>query len=188
MLPREAGSVTQDDRGCEIRRTPVADNTGDAMLRRALRRFVTGVTVVTTLDESRRLVGLTANSFTSVSLDPPLVLVCLDVGSRSYQHCLRRGGYVVNVLAGDQCEVARRFAVRGGPRGEVCPWHLSERGYPVLTSSLARFECALVDDILAGDHVILLGRVEAVSMEEGSSPLVFHGGQLFDLDAGPLSR
>lgn len=155
-----------------------------AVLRGALRRFVTGVTVVTTLDDEGALVGLTANSFTSVSLDPPLVLVCLGLDSRSYEHCVRRGRFATNVLAGDQGDVARGFAVRGGCRTDVCTWRLSERGYPVLESSLARFECALVNDVRAGDHAVLIGRVEAFDTDEDDAdPLVFHGGRLFGLGA-----
>lgn len=153
-------------------------------MRHALRRYVTGVTVVTTLDEHGSLVGLTANSFTSVSLEPPLVLICLGLKSRSYAHCIRQGRYTINVLTDQQGEIAQQFATRGGVRDDVCHWRLNERGYPVLTASLAHFECALVNSVLAGDHAILIGEVEAISLGEDSSPLVFHDGQLFGLAAG----
>lgn len=162
---------------------PVPAPESGVALRHALGRFVTGVTVVTALDDDGELVGLTANSFTSVSLDPPLVLVCLGLGSRSYEHCVRRGRFATNVLAGDQEAVARGFAVRGGARTGLCAWRLSERGYPVLETSLARFECALVNDIRAGDHAILIGMVEAFEIDDADAdPLVFHGGRLFGLD------
>jgi len=153
-------------------------------MRHALRRYVTGVTVVTTLDEHGSLVGLTANSFTSVSLEPPLVLICLGLKSRSYTHCIRQGRYTINVLTNEQGEIAQQFAKRGGTRDEVCHWRLNERGYPVLTASLVTFDCALVNSVLAGDHAILIGEVEAISLGEDRSPLVFHDGQLFGLAAG----
>lgn len=162
---------------------PTRETETGADLRGALRRFVTGVTVVTTLDDAGVVVGLTANSFTSVSLDPPLVLVCLGLESRSYEHCLRRGRFVTNVLAGDQGEVARGFAVRGGCRTDVCRWRLSERGYPILEGSLARFECELVNEVRAGDHAILIGLVVAFDVRDDVvDPLVFHDGRLFGLD------
>lgn len=157
-------------------------------MRHALRRYVTGVTVVTTLDEHGSLVGLTANSFTSVSLEPPLVLVCLGLQSRSYAHCVRQGRYTINVLTDEQGEIAQQFATRGGPRDGVCHWRLNQRGYPVLTASLAHFECTLVNSVLAGDHAILIGAVEAISMGEDSRPLVFHDGQLFGLAAGAAAH
>ena len=152
-------------------------------MRYALRRYVTGVTVVTTLDEHGSLVGLTANSFTSVSLEPPLVLVCLGLKSRSYAHCVRQGRYTINVLTDEQGEIAKQFATRGGTRDDVCHWRLNERGYPVLTASLAHFECALVNSVVAGDHAILIGEVDAISLGEDTRPLVFHDGQLFGLAA-----
>lgn len=153
-------------------------------MRHALRRYVTGVTVVTTIDECGGLVGLTANSFTSVSLDPPLISVCLNLKSRSYEHCVRHGRFTVNALTDEQKEVAEQFAVRGGARDDVCPWYLNARGHPVLSESLAHFDCALVDRMTAGDHAILVGEVEAVSLADNSRPLVFHDGKLFGLGCG----
>ncbi|MDF1794668.1 MAG: flavin reductase family protein [Thalassobaculaceae bacterium] len=153
-------------------------------MRHALRRYITGVTVVTTLDETGALVGLTANSFTSVSLDPPLVLVCLGLKSRSYEHCVRQGRYTINILTDAQEDIAQQFAVRGGVRDDVCPWRLNDRGYPVLSAGLAHFGCRLVNTVGAGDHAILLGEVETISTQEDSKPLVFHDGALFGLHAG----
>lgn len=173
-------ALEQSSRGPSVRDTAHAIG---LEMRHALRRYVTGVTVVTTLDEQGSLVGLTANSFTSVSLDPPLVLVCLGLKSRSYEHCARQGRYAINVLTDEQGDIAQQFAVRGGARDNLCPWHLNERGYPVLAASLAHFECMLTSSMLAGDHAILIGQVQAVSMNEDCGPLVFHDGQLFGLGA-----
>ena len=157
----------------------------DVEIRHAMRRCVTGVTVLTTLDDSGNLIGLTANSFTSVSLEPPMVLICLGLRSRSYEHCIRRGNYAINVLASEQGDVARRFAVRGGSRDDACSWRLSDRGIPILERSLARFECTLTKHVLAGDHAILIGEVGAVSLGDDADPLVFHDGGLFGLGDGP---
>ncbi len=155
-----------------------------AEMRVAMRRFITGVTVVTTFDENQTLVGMTASSFTSVSLEPPLVLVCLGEQSRTFHHCARRGRYAINLLSDGQGDTATRFAVRGGSRDDVCPWRVSERGLPLLAGSLAGFECRLVNSVMAGDHAILIGEVEAISTCEDSGPLVYHDGRLFGLDAG----
>jgi flavin reductase (DIM6/NTAB) family NADH-FMN oxidoreductase RutF len=155
-----------------------------AEMRVAMRRFVTGVTVVTTFDESQTLVGMTASSFTSVSLEPPLVLVCLGEQSRTFRHCARRGRYTINLLSDTQGDTATKFAVRGGARDDACPWRMSDRGLPLLADSLAGFECRLVNSVMAGDHAILIGEVEAITTCEDSGPLVYHDGRLFGLDAG----
>jgi flavin reductase (DIM6/NTAB) family NADH-FMN oxidoreductase RutF len=143
-------------------------------LRQALRRFVTGVTVVTGLDHKAGLVGMTANSFTSVSFEPPPILVCLACRSRSYSSLIGAGRFAVNVLSEDQADLARAFAVRGGDRSGICRWHLTERGYPVLEHHLAALECRLVQEHKTGDHAILIGAVEALSVRDGErAPLVF---------------
>lgn len=153
-------------------------------MRSAMRRFVTGVTVVTTFDESQSLVGMTASSFTSVSLEPPLVLVCLGAQSRTFQQCARQGRYTINLLSDTQGETATKFAVRGGSREDACAWRVSERGLPLLAGSLAGFECRMVNSVMAGDHAILIGEVEAITTCADSGPLVYHDGELFGLGAG----
>jgi flavin reductase (DIM6/NTAB) family NADH-FMN oxidoreductase RutF len=91
-------------------------------LRQVLRRCVTGVTVVTGLDTNGALVGMTVNSFTSASFEPPLILVCLAYRSRSYGSLIGSRRFTVNVLSEDQAEIARAFAVRGGDRSGICGW------------------------------------------------------------------
>ena len=153
-------------------------------LRRALRCFVTGVTVVTGLSGDGALVGMTANSFTSVSFEPPLVLVCLACQSRSYSSLVESGRFAVNVLSEAQADIARAFAVQGGDRSEICRWHLTDRGYPVLEQHHAALECRLEREHKSGDHAILVGAVEALSVRNSEgAPLVFYGGRLFGLSA-----
>ena len=162
---------------------PVSVASESADLRRVLGRFVTGVTVVTSLDKDGRLHGLTANSFTSVSLDPPLVLVCVSVGTRSYGALLQQGRFAIHILSRDQVEIARAFAARGGDRAGICGWQVSPRGYPILEKYLAVLECRLEREHHAGDHAILIGRVEnLVSGADGDRPLVFYRGRLLGLD------
>jgi len=163
---------------------PVPATPTAAEMRHVLRRFVTGVTVVTAFDDDQRLVGATANSFTSVSLSPPLVLVCLGLESRTYGRCVARGSYAINILASDQAEIAWGFAARGGDRAGLTDWRVSENGYPVLERSHAALECQLVREVPAGDHAILIGRVEAFGLQAGNDlqePLVFYGGRMFPL-------
>ncbi len=154
-----------------------------AALRRALGQFVTGVTVVTALDGEGRLHGLTANSFTPVSLSPPLVLVCVNVGARSYGALLEQGRFAIHILSREQGEIARKFATSGGDRAGICGWQVNARGYPILEKYLAVLECRLEREHHAGDHAILIGRVEhLVTGKDGDRPLVFYGGRLFGLD------
>jgi flavin reductase (DIM6/NTAB) family NADH-FMN oxidoreductase RutF len=153
-------------------------------LRHVLRHFVTGVTVVTAFDDTQQLIGSTANSFTSVSLDPPLVLVCLGLESRTYGHCVARGRYAINILASDQGEIAQCFALRGGDRARLTSWRASQRGCPVFEHCLAVLECELVREVVAGDHAILIGRVLTFDVRDTGNhqnPLVFYGGKIFPL-------
>ena len=154
-----------------------------AALRRVLGRFVTGVTVVTALDGEGQLHGLTANSFTPVSLDPPLVLVCVNLGTRSYGALLQKGRFAIHILSHEQGEIARAFAASGGDRAGICAWQVNSRGYPILEKYLAVLECRLEREHHAGDHAILIGRVEnLVSGADSDQPLVFYGGRMFGLD------
>lgn len=143
--------------------------------RRALSRFATGVTVMTTTQECGAPAGVTANSFSSVSLDPPLVLWSLVLNSSSFTHFERGDRFGVNVLASDQTDLSRRFSTKGLDRFAGVPWRLSPRGVPVLDKALAIFECAVQARHLAGDHMIFVGRVLHYDDCAGE-PLVFHSG------------
>lgn len=127
--------------------------------------FVTGVTVVTTLDAAGDPAGLTVNSFTSVSLDPPMVLFCLGKESTTFEAFSARNGFAVNVLAASQREVSDLFA-RPGDRFADIDWMPGYAGLPVLVDSLATFECSLAHDYDGGDHRILVGTVREVRLRE----------------------
>lgn len=154
-----------------------------AMLRRALGGFATGVTVTTALGPDGRPAGFTANSFTSVSLEPPLVLVCLGRGAASYPVFAEAGSFAVNVLSADQQEVARVFATRGADKFASVAWGPRETGAPVFRGVAAWFECRMRERIDAGDHVIVIG--EVVGFGRGTAaPLVYCGGRFAALDSG----
>jgi flavin reductase (DIM6/NTAB) family NADH-FMN oxidoreductase RutF len=149
-----------------------------------MRRFATGVTVVTIFDGDMTLVGSTARSFTSVSLDPPLVLVCLNHESRTYKHSVQQGCYAINILGPDQEAIARGFATRGGSRSEICGWQRGPQGMPLLDGIHAALECNLEKEIRIATHAILIGRVVgfALASENSGQPLVFYGGRMTGLD------
>jgi flavin reductase (DIM6/NTAB) family NADH-FMN oxidoreductase RutF len=151
-------------------------------LRRTMRHYVTGVTVITAAAEDGGIAGMTANSFTSVSLDPALVLVCLNRSARSFEAALRNGRIAIHVLADDQHAVARGFAMENGHRAAVCRWHNNERGYAILDRYFAVLECRIRDVHPAGDHAIIVSEVEAIDgPAPRSAPLVYHNGNMFGL-------
>ena len=146
-------------------------------LRDALGCFGTGITVVTTIDESGQPVGLTANSFTSVSLDPPLLLVCLARTAGSLPAFEAAESFGVNVLHIGQQPISARFARRDEDRFAGTPWESWDAGIPILKNSLASFECARHALYDGGDHVILVGRVLRVRFEPRRDPLLFFRGK-----------
>jgi flavin reductase (DIM6/NTAB) family NADH-FMN oxidoreductase RutF len=127
--------------------------------RDALGSFATGVAVVTALDGAGAPWGLTANSFTSVALEPPLVSVCIAARGRVWPVLSRAHRFAVNVLAGDQTDLAFHFAGKAENRFEGRAWSAHPDGAPVLPGMAAWFDCAVHDRVAAGDHMILLGRV-----------------------------
>ncbi len=144
--------------------------------RTAMRSFAAGVTVVTTRDGDGRPSGLTASAFTSVSLNPPLVLVCVDHGATAYPALRAHGRFAVNVLRREQEAVSRRFAESGGDKFDGVPYHEGRTGLPLLDGALATLECRVVEAHEAGDHTIFVGAVEAVSVTGGRPLVYFHGG------------
>lgn len=129
-------------------------------LRKAFGSFMTGVTVVTTQDANGSLRGFTANSFSSVSLDPPLLLVCMNKASASCEVFSSAASFAVNILSESQKEVSGVFASKRPDKFADAAYTMSASGNPLLTGSLAWFDCARHDAIDAGDHVILIGRVK----------------------------
>jgi flavin reductase (DIM6/NTAB) family NADH-FMN oxidoreductase RutF len=145
------------------------------LLRNALGRFTTGVTIVSCRDAQGGFVGLTANSFNSLSLDPPLVLWSLRDISPNMAAFVAAPTFAVNVLAEAQVDLSRRFAAREEDRFAEGAWALGEHGAPVLAGCAAVFECETVSQQIAGDHRLFIGRVLACS-ESALPPLVFQAG------------
>lgn len=146
-------------------------------LRDALGCFATGVTVLTTLTGDRQPVGLTANSFTSVSLDPPLLLVCIAKSATSAASFKTCAQFAVNVLHIGQQPVSSRFAKKGEERFSQTRWEPGLEGCPVLTGSLATFECTTHELLDGGDHIILIGAVERARFEPHRDPLLYFRGK-----------
>jgi len=144
--------------------------------RQALSQFATGVTIITTRLPDGRFLGLTASSFNSVSLEPPLVLWSLNQRANSMPVFSGNSHYVINVLAADQAEIANQFARPGEDRFKGIEYTLSATGLPVLSGVAAWFECHNRSRYPEGDHVIFVGEVEACDVSP-KEPLVFHGGR-----------
>ncbi|WP_265569416.1 flavin reductase family protein [Sphingomicrobium nitratireducens] len=146
-------------------------------LRDALGCFATGVTVVTCIDGDGQPVGLTANSFTSVSLDPPLLLVCVAKAAASASPLSSAEHFAVNVLQTEQRPASITFSTRVEDRFGQTDWEEGEFGAPVLMDSLSVFECARHAMHDAGDHFILVGKVKKATFEAGLDPLLYFRGR-----------
>lgn len=144
--------------------------------RRVLGHFAAGVTVVTTRGADGAPHGLTVTAFASVSLVPPLVLVCIDTGAESHPHFRAAGVFAVNFLADGQQEVSRRFALSGGDKFAGSAWRPGVTGAPVLAGTLGHVECRTVQAVAAGDHTIFVGEVEAAAADGDRPLLYFRGG------------
>lgn len=147
--------------------------------RAALGMFATGVTIVTAYDASGRRVGLTANSFNSVSLSPPLVLWSLSCGAASLAVFAKQSHYAINVLAADQRALAERFASRALDRFEGVAFSEGVGGAAIIRGAAAVFECRNRSQYEEGDHVIFVGEVERCEHRIGALPLIFHRGRYF---------
>ena len=147
-----------------------------------LGRFTTGVTVITTTSPAGVPVGMTANSVTSVSLDPPLLLVCVDRASTMHEAMHHASGFTINVLADDQEELSRQFAGSHVDRFQGIAHRTGANGAPILDDVLSHIECETHAQIEAGDHTIFLGRVTGGSSREGG-PLVYYRGAYRTLPA-----
>ena len=130
-------------------------------LRDAFGAFMTGVTVVTAHDQDGKPVGFTANSFASVSLDPPLLLVCLAKTSRNYANFTKAAGFAINVLAEGQKDISNTFARPSEDRFASVDWQAGPHGAPVFGGVSAWFDCSMHQLVDAGDHAIMIGKVEA---------------------------
>lgn len=155
--------------------TPAAAHFDTRHFRHALSQFATGVTVITATSADGSMLGITATSFNSVSLQPPLVLWSLGIQASSMAAFAASSHYVINILAADQAELANRFASKVANRFDGVDFTLSDNGQPILRNSVGWFECTNRSRYPEGDHVIFVGEVvrcEFVSR----APLVFHAG------------
>ncbi|MBS1889206.1 MAG: flavin reductase family protein [Actinobacteria bacterium] len=152
----------------------------EAAMRHVLGHFATGVTVITAGTEAGP-VGMVANSFTSVSLDPPLVLFCAAQSSETWPEIQAVGRFCVNVLGNRQELLASRFAQKGSDRYAGVDHLISGHGNPRLVGAIAQIECRIVAEHPAGDHLIVVGRVLEMEIDESESadlhsPLIFYRG------------
>lgn len=139
--------------------------------RKALRRFASGITVVTVAN-GEELHGMTASSFAAVSLVPPLILVSLEKGSRTRELVLNAGHFGVNILADYQEDLARSFSLPGHKPFENTKHRIGENKFPLLEGAIAWLECRVYDTVDAGDHDVVIGEVVQCDAREGS-PLVY---------------
>lgn len=156
---------------------PAADSTA---LRQAFGRFATGITIVTAQTPEGPL-GITANSFSSVSLEPPIVLWSIARGSRRFEPFARSRFQAIHVLAADQLDLCRRF-FRSGTDFAGLDVGQDDNGVPILPGALARFDCEIVNRVACGDHLVLMGQVLAFTAAEGA-PLVFSSGRYGRVEA-----
>ena len=139
--------------------------------------FATGVTIITTIDSEGNPIGLTANSFTSLSLDPPMVLFCLDRNVASFDEFQMGGHFAVNILSTSQQDISNRFAKSGPEKWEGCEFSSWDTGSPIFPGCLASMECDVTSIIDGGDHVIVLGKVIRMERDdEFSKPLLYFLG------------
>lgn len=158
-------------------RSPVTSSFDTTTFRRVLGRLPTGVAVITAVGPDGVPVGMTCNSFTSVSLDPPLVLFCVARVSRTWPHLQAAGVFCVNVLASHHDAVSDRFASRVGDRFAGARWVTRPAGMGLL-DAISWIDCTIVSEYDGGDHVIVVGRVlELQNLDDESQPLIFHRGE-----------
>ena len=148
--------------------------------RNVLGHFASGVTIVTACDAEQRPTGLTASAFCSVSLDPPLVLICVDHKSQSFPHIRESGRFGINILPQAHEPLSRRFASSRLDKFDGVPFTLGALGVPLIDQALAHLECRTVSAHVEGDHTIFVGRVESVGVSEGE-PLLYYRGRYHQL-------
>jgi len=147
----------------------------EASFRTVLGHFATGVTIITAMDGDEPI-GVSANSFTSVSLDPPLVLFCAAKASTTWPRIEAAGKFTVNILNEHQEDVCRVFATKGADRFSRIGWRTSANGQPILHDSLAYIDCEMQEQHDAGDHIIVVGRVQELGVLSEEGPLLFYRG------------
>ena len=149
--------------------------------------FVTGLTVITTRDADGSAVGITANSFNSVSLDPPLVLWSVGLNALSLQAFSDASAFAVHILREDQAELSQRFAKSGTNKFQGLAIDLGLNDLPLLPDCAARLECVPYAKHKAGDHILFIAEVQRLESDPEAMPLVYHGGRYAELADKPVS-
>ncbi len=153
----------------------MSDNSFDPRaFRRALGNFATGVTVVTAADASGRKVGVTANSFNSVSLDPPLVLVCIEKSVKTHEAIRAAGRFGVSILASTQADVSGKFASKAEDKFSGVGIRRGENGLPLIDGAICTLECRVHEQFPGGDHSIFVGEVLDAQTASDGAPLVYY--------------
>ncbi len=147
----------------------------ESQFRQVMSHFASGVTVVTTA-LGDQLGGLTVSSFTSLSLKPTLVLICIDLSASSHDLLVAAGQFAVNILADDQAAVSQRFAARDPDKFIPETYTLSSRGLPLLNGALATLECRIINQLPGGDHSIFVGEVDHATVNSGRPLLYYRSG------------
>ena len=151
------------------------------LFRDSMGRFATGVTVMTTRGEGIAPMGMTVNSFSSLSLEPPLVMWNIQRQSECLPAFARAPGFAANILGCDQEAISRRFAQQGDHSLDPLEYRIGRSGQPVLKGCLASFECQLWRRYEGGDHIIIIGRVIEMEARPTGKPLLFYSGQYHEI-------
>jgi flavin reductase (DIM6/NTAB) family NADH-FMN oxidoreductase RutF len=149
---------------------------GKNELRTVMGHFGTGVTIITTFNNAGDLHGLTANAFSSLSLVPPLCLICVDKKAESYSSFEESKVFTVNILRDDQEQLSRKFAVSGGDKFTGVAYRRGGNGAPILEGVIAWLECKLIAGHDGGDHTIYIGEIEEAEIRDGKPLMFFRGG------------
>ena len=148
-----------------------------ALYRQVLGSYPTGVSAITALDPEGKPVGMVVGTFTSVSLDPPLVGFLPDKNSSSWPLIEAAGHFCVNVLGSDQQAVCRSVSAKGAEKFVGVEYEISQHKLPVIVGSIARIECSIHSVVEAGDHWIVLGNVLGLEITRDEDPMLFHRGR-----------
>lgn len=150
-----------------------------AIYKQVMGSFPSGVTVITTLDDDGQIVGLTASAFSSLSMDPALVLFCPNYSSHSYPVLIKNKRFAIHVLSGGQQNEAYAFARKGKDKAQGIEWTLSALGNPILANATAVIECELWREYEGGDHAIMVGSVKNLIVPaQNAGPLVYCNGKM----------
>lgn len=161
-------------------------NVDSRTFRKALGCFATGINVVTTKAGDGAPLGVTISAFSSVSLEPPIVLFCLDKRNANVESFQSAGHFAVNILRDTQKEVSIRFASRSEDKWQGVEYDTWDSGVPILRGCLAVLECSALTQHDGGDHLIFLGRVDRLNVAEAGQPLLYFRGAYAELGTAPL--